>query len=262
MLEIRDLSLDYGGIQALNNVSLDVQDGVVTALIGSNGAGKSSLLRAISGLVSPNAGSIRFHDRELTKLSPTAIVEAGVVQVPEGRQLFPKMTVQENILLGAFLRRDRAGIKRDLDNVLDLFPVLRRRLTAQARQLSGGEQQMLAFARAMMARPRFFLLDEPSVGLSPLMEEHLMSAIVDICKVTGSGVLLVEQNATIALEISVNAYVMELGNLVLSGLSRDLLANPSVAKAYLGMGAETSPLPKDGLVGGGEQELPAVAGRA
>lgn len=240
MLEVRGLSLDYGGIHALNNVSLEVQDGVVTALIGSNGAGKSSLLRAISGLVSPNSGSIRFNDQELTKLSPTAIVQAGIVQVPEGRQLFPKMSVQENILLGAFLRRDRAEIKRDLENVLVLFPVLRQRLTAQARQLSGGEQQMLAFARAMMARPRFFLLDEPSVGLSPLMEQHLMSAIVQICSVTGAGVLLVEQNATIALEISVKAYVMELGNLVLSGCSGDLLANPSVAEAYLGGVAESS----------------------
>ncbi|UXN57554.1 ABC transporter ATP-binding protein [Phyllobacterium zundukense] len=234
MLEVRNLSVDYSGIKAVDKVSIDVGPGAITALIGSNGAGKTSLLGAISGLIAPSTGTITFNGVDLTATSPAGIVAAGVVQVPEGRELFPRMTIQENLLLGAHLRTDKRAISRDMDRAYELFPVLARKRTLKARQLSGGEQQMLAFARAMMSDPKLYILDEPSIGLAPLIEEHLMRSIVQICKETGAGVLLVEQNAMLALEISTNAYVMELGSITLSGPSSGLLNNPAVAAAYLG----------------------------
>ncbi|NNU62925.1 ABC transporter ATP-binding protein [Ochrobactrum soli] len=234
MLEVRNLSVDYSGIKAVDKVSIDVSPSAITALIGSNGAGKTSLLAAISGLVTPSTGTVTFNGVDLTAANPAAIVAAGVAQVPEGRELFPRMTIQENLLLGAHLRTDRRAISHDIERAFDIFPVLARKRTLKARQLSGGEQQMLAFARAMMSDPKLYVLDEPSIGLAPLIEEHLMQSIVHICQETGAGVLLVEQNAMLALEISTNAYVMELGSITLSGPSSGLINNPAVAAAYLG----------------------------
>ncbi|MDK1494229.1 ABC transporter ATP-binding protein [Sinorhizobium sp. 7-81] len=234
MLEVRNLSVDYSGIKAVDKVSIDVGAGAITALIGSNGAGKTSLLGAISGLITPSTGTITFNGVDLTAANPAAIVAAGVAQVPEGRELFPRMTIQENLLLGAHLRTDKRTISRDMDRAYEIFPVLARKRALKARQLSGGEQQMLAFARAMMSDPKLYVLDEPSIGLAPLIEAHLMQSIVQICKETGAGVLLVEQNAMLALEISTNAYVMELGSITLSGPSSGLINNPAVAAAYLG----------------------------
>ncbi len=234
MLEVRNLSVDYSGIKAVDKVSIDVVAGEITALIGSNGAGKTSLLGALSGLIRPSTGTITFNGVDLTAASPAAIVAAGMAQVPEGRELFPRMTVHENMLLGAHLRTDKQAIGRDLDRAYEIFPVLAQKRSLKARQLSGGEQQMLAFARAMMSDPKLYVLDEPSIGLAPLIEEHLMQSIVQICEETGAGVLLVEQNAMLALEISTNAYVMELGSITLSGPSSGLINNPAVAAAYLG----------------------------
>lgn len=234
MLEILGLRVGYGANDILNEVDIQVAPGSVTALIGSNGAGKTTLLRSVSGLLKPRSGEIRMDGRAITSLSPADIVKVGVSQVPEGRELFPRMSVQDNLLLGAYLRAD-ADIGRDLDRIYGYFPVLRSKADHNARNLSGGEQQMVAFGRALMAGPKYLLLDEPSVGLAPLIEQKLIQTVKDLAHDANIGVLLVEQNATLALTISTQAYVLELGKVAVSGRAQDLLLDPSVMRAYLGL---------------------------
>ncbi|KRS15761.1 ABC transporter ATP-binding protein [Roseovarius indicus] len=234
MLRVDGLTLGYGGIRALENASIDVRENTVTTLVGSNGAGKSTLMKGIMGLMAPLAGEVRLDGERLSGLSTSQIVAQGVVLVPEGRELFPRMTVLENLQVGASLGGDGTRKKRNLDTVTELFPVLGRKLSMAARNLSGGEQQMLAVGRALMASPRFLLLDEPSIGLAPLVEEQLMASIRQVSNELGLGVLLVEQNAMLALENSYWAYVIELGRITKSAASADLVEDPSIVDAYLG----------------------------
>jgi branched-chain amino acid transport system ATP-binding protein len=233
LLEIKGLSAHYGAIRALDGVSLSVgQDGVV-CLLGANGAGKSTILNCISGVIRPSAGRIAFEGEEITGAAPEAVVARGIVQVPEGREIFPHMHVRDNLTLGAYLRKDKDGIAADLERVLDYFPALRERLGQGAGTLSGGEQQMLMIGRALMARPRLLLLDEPSLGLSPLLIENLF-IIIDQMHRDGIAILLVEQNARVALLHSVYGYIIENGEIRLSGTSDELADNPAVRDAYLG----------------------------
>jgi branched-chain amino acid transport system ATP-binding protein len=234
MLEIRGVALSYGGVRALDGVSLDVPARQITTVVGSNGAGKSSLMKAIAGLERPSLGSITLEGESLLGLAPSAIVARGLALVPEGRELFPRMSVQENLLVGATLIRSAAARRSSLERVLSLFPVLERKLGTMAGSMSGGEQQMLAFGRALMAEPRVLLLDEPSIGLAPLIEEQLMASIREVTQRLGMAVLLVEQNAMLALEASQQAYVMELGRIVREGPSSELINDPSVIASYLG----------------------------
>ena len=234
MLQIRDVGLSYGGVQALDGVSLDVPEQQITTVVGSNGAGKSSLMKAIAGLERPAAGSILLDGQNLIGLTPSEIVARGLVLVPEGRELFPRMTVLENLMVGATLVRSAASRRSNMDRVLALFPVLERKLGAMAGSMSGGEQQMLAFGRALMAEPRVLLLDEPSIGLAPIIEEQLMASIRGVSKQLGMAVLLVEQNAMLALESSEHGYVLELGRVVQEGPSADLIKDPSIVASYLG----------------------------
>lgn len=233
MLEVRDLHVYYGGIHAVQGVSLDVQEGSITALIGANGAGKTTVLRAISGLVRAREGRIRFFGSEISAVGADRIVSMGISQVPEGRRIFPEMTVLENLELGAYRRKDRAGIRKDLARVFDLFPRLAERKGQQAGTLSGGEQQMLAIGRGLMAAPRVLLLDEPSMGLAPLLVREIFEVIREINS-SGVSILVVEQNARKALAISDNAYVMESGRVVLSGAAAKIAAHDAVRRAYLG----------------------------
>jgi branched-chain amino acid transport system ATP-binding protein len=233
MLQVQDLSVYYGGIQALKGISLEVRQGELLAIIGANGAGKTTTLRTISGILRPRSGSIRFDGKELTKLSPYDIVGLGIAHSPEGRQVFSGLTVAENLRLGAVQRRDPAEIDADLERVYTLFPRLKERSTQKAGTLSGGEQQMLAIGRALMARPRLLLLDEPSLGLAPLMVDRIFEVIARL-KEEGSTILLVEQNAHMALEVADRAYVMETGRIKLSGPAAELAANADVERAYLG----------------------------
>lgn len=234
MLEIRDVALNYGGVRALDGVSLDVPAQQITTVVGSNGAGKSSLMKAIAGLERPSAGSILLDGDSLLGLPPSAIVARGLALVPEGRELFPRMSVLENLLVGATLVGSAAARRRSMDRVLALFPVLARKLGAMAGSMSGGEQQMLAFGRALMAEPRVLLLDEPSIGLAPIIEEQLMASIRDVSQDLGMAVLLVEQNAMLALESSQQAYVLELGRVVRQGPSAELIRDPGIVASYLG----------------------------
>ncbi|MDM8165604.1 ABC transporter ATP-binding protein [Roseovarius sp.] len=234
MLQVDGLTLGYAGIRVLEEVSLRVRENTVTTLVGSNGAGKSTLMKGIMGLKPPLAGEVRLDGIRLAGLSTSEIVARGVVLVPEGRELFPKMTVLENLQVGASLGGDEARKKRNLATVTELFPVLGRKLSMAARNLSGGEQQMLAVGRALMASPRFLLLDEPSIGLAPLIEEQLMASIRQVANELGLGVLLVEQNAMLALEHSDWAYVIELGRITKSVASAELVDDPSIVDAYLG----------------------------
>lgn len=234
MLEIRDVALNYGGVRALDGVSLDVPAQQITTVVGSNGAGKSSLMKAIAGLERPSAGSILLDGDSLLGLTPSAIVARGLALVPEGRELFPRMSVLENLLVGATLVGSAAARRRSMDRVLALFPVLARKLGAMAGSMSGGEQQMLAFGRALMAEPRVLLLDEPSIGLAPIIEEQLMASIRDVSQDLGMAVLLVEQNAMLALESSQQAYVLELGRVVRQGPSAELIRDPGIVASYLG----------------------------
>jgi branched-chain amino acid transport system ATP-binding protein len=234
MLQVDGLTLGYAGIRVLEEVSLRVRENTVTTLVGSNGAGKSTLMKGIMGLKPPLAGEVRLDGIRLAGLSTSEIVARGVVLVPEGRELFPKMTVLENLQVGASLGGDEARKKRNLATVTELFPVLGRKLSMAARNLSGGEQQMLAVGRALMASPRFLLLDEPSIGLAPLIEEQLMVSIRQVANELGLGVLLVEQNAMLALEHSDWAYVIELGRITKSVASAELVDDPSIVDAYLG----------------------------
>ncbi len=233
MLEIKGLSVHYGVIQALKDVSLEVNEGEIVALIGANGAGKTTLLHAISSLVKKSAGDIVFLGNSLNKASCRAIVSSGITQVPEGRRIFPDMSVTENLLMGAYLRKDKKEIEEDMNVVFERFPRLLERKKQLAGTLSGGEQQMLAMGRALMAKPKLLLLDEPSMGLSPLLVKEIFSIITEINR-QGTTVLLVEQNARMALQIADRAYVLENGKIVLSGTGEELASSDEIKKAYLG----------------------------
>ncbi len=234
LLELRGVDALYGRIQALRKMSIDVDKGEVVALIGSNGAGKTTTLRTISGLMHPHAGTIRFDGGDITDTGPSKIVELGISQSPEGRRLFPRMSVVDNLFMGAYSRNDRPGIASDMDRVYTLFPRLKERRTQIAGTLSGGEQQMLAMGRALMARPKVLMLDEPSLGLAPILVETIFSIIREI-NALGTTVLLVEQNAHKALEVAHRGYVLETGSIVKTGTGQELLASEDVQKAYLGM---------------------------
>ena len=233
MLKINDINVFYGAIHAIKGASLEVNEGEIVTLIGANGAGKSTILRTISGLLKPKGGSIEFEGRDIAGLPAHEIVKGGISQVPEGRRIFAEMTVLENLELGAFTRKDKDGIKEDMEMVFNRFPRLKERIGQLAGTLSGGEQQMLAMGRALMSRPRLLLLDEPSMGLAPLLIKEIFAIIQDINK-AGTTVLLVEQNANMALSIAHRAYVLETGRITLSGDARELAASEDVRKAYLG----------------------------
>jgi branched-chain amino acid transport system ATP-binding protein len=233
LLEVKDVHTFYGNIEALKGISIEVEEGECVTLIGSNGAGKSTTLRSISGLTPPRQGSIRFQDREITETPPQEIVSMGVALSPEGRHVFSRMTVFENLMLGAYLRRDEAGIQEDIDRVYSLFPRLKERERQKGGTMSGGEQQMLAIGRALMAQPTLLLLDEPSMGIAPILVERIYETIAEINK-QGTTILLVEQNANFALDVSKRAYVLETGVVTLSDQSSALRENPEVQKAYLG----------------------------
>ena len=233
MLEIKDLYVRYGMIEAIKGISFEVRDGEIVTLIGSNGAGKTTTMHAISGFLKPASGSIMLDGVELTKTPNHKIVSMGLAQVPEGRRVFAQQTVEENLLLGAYARKDKDGIQKDLEHVYDLFPRLLERKKQLAGTLSGGEQQMLAMARALMSRPKILLMDEPSMGLSPLLVKEIFHIIQDINK-DGTTILLVEQNAKMALAIADRAYVLETGKISLEGTGEELSASEEVRKAYLG----------------------------
>ncbi len=233
MLEIKGLNVHYGVIHALKDVELKVNEGEIVALIGANGAGKTTLLQAISGLLKKSSGEIMFMGKNITKMSAKDIVNVGVTQVPEGRHIFPGMSVYENLLMGAYLRKDKEGIKKDMEDVFERFPILKQRSNQDASTLSGGEQQMLAMGRALMARPKILLLDEPSMGLAPILVKEIFNIVEDINK-KGTTVLLIEQNARMALSIAHHAYVIETGKIVLSGTGQELSESEAIRKAYLG----------------------------
>ena len=232
MLQIRDINVFYGAIQALEGVSIDVNPGEIVAIIGSNGAGKSTLLRTISGLLRPRAGSVEYKGKDLTGESPDAIVKLGISHSPEGRRIFTNMSVQENLRLGAYIRRDK-GVDADMEDVLNRFPRLRERFKQNSGTMSGGEQQMLAIGRALMSRPDILLLDEPSLGLAPKLVSDVFKVVTDL-NADGRTILIVEQNANRALEIAHRAYVLETGRIVLADTGKALLSNPKVKEAYLG----------------------------
>ena len=234
MLDIQGIDVFYQAIQALEDVSVQVQPGEIVAIIGSNGAGKSTLLRTISGMLRPRKGSIMFKGRDLCEVPPHEIVKLGISHSPEGRRIFTNMTVQENLQLGAFIRKD-SEIQSDMEAVLDRFPRLRERFRQNAGTMSGGEQQMLAIGRALMARPEILLLDEPSLGLAPNLVTEIFNIVLDLNK-EGRTVLIVEQNANRALDIAHRAYVLETGKIVLTDTGKNLLTNPKVKEAYLGGG--------------------------
>ncbi len=233
MLEIRELEVYYGVIRALKKISLHVEKGEIVTLIGANGAGKTTALRTISGLLRPTSGSILLNGDDITQASPRERVRKGMSHVPEGRRMFPDMSVLENLELGAFLRRDKEAIEEDMTRVYERFPVLYERRKQMAGTLSGGEQQMLAIGRALMSRPEVLLLDEPSMGLAPLLVQEIFNMIRTINE-SGTTVLLVEQNANMALQIASRAYVLETGSIVLSGEAKELMESEEIKKAYLG----------------------------
>jgi branched-chain amino acid transport system ATP-binding protein len=233
MLMLQDVRVFYGAIQAVKGISLEVRERELVAIVGANGAGKTTTLRTISGIYRPTTGSITFEGRNLAALPSHEIVALGISQAPEGRQIFGSLSVRDNLMLGATRRADRAGITQELDYLVSLFPVLGDRMNQSGGTLSGGEQQMLAIARALMAKPRLLLLDEPSLGLAPMLVNRIF-AVISRLKETGVTILLVEQNARKALEIADRAYVMETGRVILAGDARELAANPEIEKAYLG----------------------------
>jgi branched-chain amino acid transport system ATP-binding protein len=233
LLDVDDIHTFYGNIEALKGISLEVEEGEVVTLIGSNGAGKSTTLRSISGLTPPRTGTIRFDGHDISGTAPQDIVQLGISQSPEGRHCFPRMSVRENLELGAYLRRNRAEINEDMERVFTLFPRLQERDKQKAGTMSGGEQQMLAIGRAMMARPKLLLLDEPSMGLAPILVERIYETVAEINK-QGTTILLVEQNANFALEYSSRGYVLETGTIALADKSAALRENPEVQRAYLG----------------------------
>ena len=233
MLTLQDVRVHYGAIQAVKGISLEVRERELVTIVGANGAGKTTTLRTISGIYRPTTGSITFEGRNLAALPSHEIVALGISQAPEGRQIFGSLSVRDNLMLGATRRADRAGIAHELDYLVSLFPVLGERMNQSGGTLSGGEQQMLAIARALMAKPRLLLLDEPSLGLAPMLVNRIF-AVISRLKETGVTILLVEQNARKALEIADRAYVMETGRVILGGDARELAANPEIEKAYLG----------------------------
>ncbi len=233
MLEVRDLRVSYGKIEAVKGISFSVGEGEVVTLIGTNGAGKTTTLRTISGLLRPSSGSISFQGKPIQGTAAHDIVALGIAHSPEGRRIFPRLTVEENLVLGAFARKDQAQIRTDLKAAYDLFPILGERSKQPAGTFSGGEQQMLAMGRAMMSRPKLLMLDEPSMGLSPLMMQRIMSTVRTL-QSQGTTILLVEQNAQAALKLADKGYVLEVGSIVLHGSGKELLASDDVRKAYLG----------------------------
>jgi branched-chain amino acid transport system ATP-binding protein len=235
MLKLENIQAGYGNIVAIKDVSLEINEGEIITLIGANGAGKSTTLMTISGVVQARAGKIFFKNESIEKKSSDNIVKLGICQVPEGRHIFPQLTVQENLDMGAFLRKDKAEIKKDLEYVFDLFPILAERKTQDGGTLSGGEQQMLAMSRALMARPQLLLLDEPSMGLAPLVIKQIFEIIKQINKENNTTIFLVEQNANQALHIADRGYVIENGEITLAGSAKDLLENSDIQKAYLGI---------------------------
>ncbi len=235
MLELLDIQTYYGNIQALKGVSLEIAEGEIVTLIGANGAGKTTTLMSICGAVPPRAGEIKFEGRAISDMSPNEIVALGISQVPEGRRIFPYLTVAENLDMGAFLRNDRDGIKEDIEYIYGLFPILAERRHQAGGTLSGGEQQMLAISRALMARPRMLLLDEPSLGLAPLVIKRIFEIIRQINTENKTTIFLVEQNANLALKVAHRGYVMENGSITMSDRAANLLANEDVRKAYLGI---------------------------
>ena len=233
MLDVRDLQVYYGGIHALQGVSIHIEQGEIVAVIGSNGAGKSTLMRTIAADKDYKGGTIDFLGEPLPAKSHMTVAK-GISLVPEGRRIFPNLTVRENLLLGAYLQKSKDNIKKDMDDVMDLFPRLRERITQLAGTLSGGEQQMLAIGRALMARPKLLCLDEPSLGLAPIIINEVFNKIIQINKELGQTILLVEQNAYLALDVSDRAYVMKTGQIIREGLSKDLLYDPVIQEDYLG----------------------------
>lgn len=233
MLQLKDVNLYYGVIHALKGITVNIQEGEIVTLIGSNGAGKSSTLRAISGIEKISSGSIEFNGKDITKVNPSDIVTLGLSHVPEGRRVFPQMTVMENLEMGAYTRKDKSEIKKDFEKIFAIFPRLLERKTQLSGTLSGGEQQMLAIGRALMSRPKLLLLDEPSMGLAPLVVKEIFNIIKNINK-EGTTVLLVEQNASMALKVADRAYIIANGEIELEGKAQDLLHDEKVKKAYLG----------------------------
>lgn len=234
MLTVENLHVSYGAIRALHGINLRVPKGAIVTLIGANGAGKSTTLRAISGLVKSASGSIRYEGNEISNQAPHAIVSRGLCHVPEGRMVFANLTVRENLKMGAYLQKDRKWIAEQTDYVFGLFPRLKERENQAAGTLSGGEQQMLAISRALLSKPKFLMLDEPSLGIAPLLVKTIFERIVEINREQGLTILLVEQNANLALDVSTYGYVLETGKILLEGLSAELKANPEVQAAYLG----------------------------
>ena len=235
MLKLRNIQAFYGNIQALKNIDMDVNEGEIITLIGANGAGKSTTLMTLCGIVPPARGTIEFQGREITGMAPDKIAALGISQVPEGRRIFPYLTVMENLDMGTFLRKDKENIKSDIDHVFDLFPILAERKNQQGGTLSGGEQQMLAISRAIMSRPKLLLLDEPSLGLAPIVVKQIFDIVRKINQESQVTIFLVEQNANLALKIAHRGYVMENGAITLNDTGENLLANEDVKKAYLGM---------------------------
>jgi branched-chain amino acid transport system ATP-binding protein len=235
MLELHTINSYYGNIQALHDISLKVEEGEIITLIGANGAGKSTTLMSISGIVHPRSGEILYKDKPIHAMSPDKIVALGICQVPEGRHIFPELTVAENLDMGAFLRRDTQQINEDLDYIYDLFPILADRRSQPGGNLSGGEQQMLAISRALMAKPQLLLLDEPSMGLAPLVTKQIFSIIKKINKEQNTTIFLVEQNANLALKTADRGYVLENGRIIMQGRADELLSNEDIQKAYLGI---------------------------
>ncbi len=235
MLKINNIQTYYGNIQALKGISMEINEGEIITLIGANGAGKSTTLMSISGIVPPRSGEITFMGEPIHAMAPEKIVALGISQVPEGRHIFPDLTVTENLDMGAFLRKDKDGIKKDMDYIFDLFPILTERRNQQGGTLSGGEQQMLAISRALMARPRLLLLDEPSLGLAPKIVRQIFEIIRKVNTEQKMTIFLVEQNANLALQVANRGYVMENGKIVLEDSADNLLSNEEVKKAYLGI---------------------------
>ncbi|MFD7297051.1 ABC transporter ATP-binding protein [Streptomyces sp. NPDC059897] len=233
LLEVEDLKVAYGKIEAVKGISFSVEEGQVVTLIGTNGAGKTTTLRTLSGLLKPSGGKITFAGQPLATVPAHKIVAMGLAHSPEGRRIFPRLTIMENLQLGAFLRRDQAAVEKDMQRAYELFPILGERRKQAAGTLSGGEQQMLAMGRALMSQPKLLMLDEPSMGLSPIMMQKIMATINEL-KAQGTTILLVEQNAQAALSLADQGHVMEVGSIVLSGTGEDLLHDESVRKAYLG----------------------------
>ena len=233
MLKVNDLVVSYGGIEALKGISLEVPEGKIVTLIGANGAGKTTLLRSIMGMVKPESGSITYNDKEMLGLNSQKIVENGITLVPEGRRVFPNLTVLENLQIGAYMRKDKEEIEKDIRWIYDLFPRLEERSWQMAGTLSGGEQQMLAVGRALMCRPKVLMMDEPSLGLAPLIIKDIFKIIQEINK-QGMTILLIEQNANMALKVADVAYVLETGRITMSGTGKELLENPDIKAAYLG----------------------------